>query len=391
MSISLRRALTGACLLLSTAAATATPVVLDTEQKAAAGLATALFKADIPRSTTASADAIGDYVDTTLRTLRPLVTPAQLLAAPNGITANCAVSGSFKAKMADTLPRVLHVNFKDCTTLYFGIERFLDGPIAMTLPADTLQPEHVSDVRLGNDSAEFLELIRSESAEQNSDDTYAFRMVLRGDLALWYAAERTSTFVLNGYYDQRRMVEFPPGTPPQFYDFKTVADHLSVVLSRTTSQSGLLDDDVHLLKRGSVTFENTQPPPWGSWTDAYTFNDLQVRYITDYAAMTNQKTIDGRINIAWNRFAGPGCMNGDYSFRTRVPLLQPDGVAAFESGELVVNGDVVARFYSAANTPPRLPTPVNGMLISMKVRDVGTFNYDTGNWLTALAPVGQCP
>jgi hypothetical protein len=261
---------------MSTAAVSASPVVLDSEQKAAAGLATALFKADVPRSTTASADAIADYVDTTLRSVRPAMTPAELLAAPNGITANCAVSGSFKARMADTLPRVLHVNFKDCTTLWFGIERFLDGPIVMTLPADTFQPEHVSDVRLGNDSAEFLEFMHSESPEQNSDDTFAFRMVLRGDLALWYATERTSTFVLNGYYDQRRQVEFPPGTPAQFYDFKTVADHLSVVLTRTTSESGLLDEDVHLLERGSVTLENTQPPPWGSWTDAYSFNDLRV-------------------------------------------------------------------------------------------------------------------
>lgn len=33
MSNSLRRAVTGACLLVSTAAATASPVVLDTEQK----------------------------------------------------------------------------------------------------------------------------------------------------------------------------------------------------------------------------------------------------------------------------------------------------------------------------------------------------------------------
>ncbi|HKS55143.1 MAG TPA: hypothetical protein VJS12_07655 [Steroidobacteraceae bacterium] len=319
------------------------------------------------------------------------MTPAALLATPAGITANCAVSGTFKAKMADELPRVLHVKFDDCTTLYFGIERFLDGPIVMTLPADTFQPEHVQNVRLGNDSAEFLELIHSQSPEQNSEDTYAFRIVLRGDLALWYAATRTSSLVMNGYYDQRRLLEFPPGTPAQFYDFKTVADRLSVVLSRTTSESGLLDNDLHVLEHGSVTFENTQPPPWGSWTDAYSFNDLRVRYIIDYAAMTNQETIDGKMNVTWNRFAGPGCMNGLYTFKTRVPLLQPDGVAAFESGELVVNGDVVTRFYSAANTPPGLPTPVNGMLVNMKVRDVDTFNYDIGNWFTGLLPLSQCP
>jgi hypothetical protein len=34
--------------------------------------------------------------------------------------------------------------------------------------------------------------------------------------------------------------------------------------------------------------------------------------------------------------------------------------------------------------------PVNGMLLNLRVRDVGTFNYDAATWLSALSPVGQC-
>lgn len=390
MSTSLRRAVTGACLLFSAAAVTASPVVLDTQQKAAAGLATVLFKSEVPRSTTGAVDAIADYVDTTLRAVRAAMTPAEVLATPGGITANCAVSGTFKAKMADELPRVLHVKFDNCTTLYFGTERFLNGPIAITLPQDSFQPEHVLGVRLGNTSAEFYEQTHYEQVDRIETSTYAFRMALRGDLAMWYAASGNSTFVMNGYYDQRALFEYPNGAPPDTLDFKTVADHLSVVRSRSSSEDGMLDDENTLFERGAVTFENTQQP-WGTLTDVYSFNDFRVRYVTDYAAMTNQKTVDGKINVTWNSFAGPGCTNGLYSIKTRVPLLQPDGEAIFRSGELVINGDVVTRFYSAANTPPGLPTPVNGMLVSMKVRDVGTFNYDVGNWLNAVYPLGQCP
>jgi hypothetical protein len=40
--------------------------------------------------------------------------------------------------------------------------------------------------------------------------------------------------------------------------------------------------------------------------------------------------------------------------------------------------------------PPGLPVPVNGMLLNLRVRDVGTFNYDAANWFSALSPVGQC-
>jgi len=30
------------------------------------------------------------------------------------------------------------------------------------------------------------------------------------------------------------------------------------------------------------------------------------------------------------------------------------------------------------------------MLLNLRVRDVGTFNYDADNWFSALSPVGQC-
>jgi hypothetical protein len=50
----------------------------------------------------------------------------------------------------------------------------------------------------------------------------------------------------------------------------------------------------------------------------------------------------------------------------------------------------VAKFYSAENTPPGLPVPVNGMLLNLRVRDVGTFNYDAADWFQALSPVGVC-
>ncbi len=389
MSIPFRRAFTGAGLLLSTAAATASPVVLDTEQKAAAGLATALFKSEIPRSTTGAVDAIADYVDTVLRAVNAVTAPTQLLATPGGITADCAVSGTFKARMSDAQPRVLRVHFHNCTTVYFGLERLLNGPIAITLPADTFEPEHVLGVRLGNAQKEFSEQTRFEFPDQIDGTTYAFRMVLRGDLALWYAASNTSSFAINGYYDQRSFIESPIGTPPILLGFKTTVDHLSVVRVRAGNETFTLDDDDTLFERGSVTFDATQPMI--SWTHAYTFNDFRARYITDYDARTYQRTMDGRINVTWPHFAEAGCVDGLYAVKTRVPLFSRfDSQATYESGELVTNGDVVTKFYSAANTPAGLPVPVNAMLVNNKVRNVGTFNYDVGDWLQAVYPLGQC-
>ena len=251
----------------------------------------------------------------------------------------------------------------------------------------SVSPDKLLAVRLGNASGEFLLQHRSETPEQNSDTTEAFDIALRGDLAM---GSGTSSFVMNGYYDQRSLVEFPLGTPPAFFDYKVTAERLTVVRPRTFNDAGTLDDDDTRMVSGSMSFEQTQPG-FGTWTDAYRFHDYRVHRITDFDAFTQTLTVDGRIEIARGLFGGVGCSDGLYAFRTRVPMFSSlEDPTRLESGDLVVNGSVVARFYSAANTPPSLATPVNGMLVNMRVRDVGTFNYDAANWFEALQPTGQC-
>ncbi len=394
MKMHLRRALSGAGLALLTSVATASPILLDTEQKAAAGVATALFKAETPRSVNGAIDTVRDYADLTLKMVNAATTPAALVATPGGITVNCVVSGSFTAKMADQQPRVLRVRFNDCRTLTFGFERRFNGPVIITLPADTFQPQNVLSIRLGNASGEFLEQVRFETAEQNDDITLAFDMALRGDISMtrlfncceWVG---TSSFEMNGYFDNRTLTEAPPGTPAVFRSSKVVAQPLSVV--RTTNTADGVDEDDTLYARGSVSFDQIQPPPFGTFTDVHRFRDYHVRRIIDFVTPTDTLSVDGRLEVTWNPFVGFGCMNGLYAFKTRVPMVADLNSQAFTSGELVVNGDVVTKFYSAANTPPSLPTPVNGMLLSMRVRDVGTFNYDTASWFSALTAVGHCP
>lgn len=382
------RVFSGAGLLLSVAVATASPVLLDSEQKAAAGLETALFKAEVGRQTTALFDAAQQYADTTLRAVAAATTPEALLSAPHGLTINCSISGTLKARLPDAQPRVLHVQWNDCMTRLLGSRPpRLNGPIAITLPADTFQPETLLGMRLGNDAKEFTLQYHSETPEQNDDTTEAFRLVLRGEMAMWIG---TSTLVMNGYVDQRHTYESPPGAPPVTTDYKASADHIALVRVRNNNDAGTLDDDDTLFERGSFVAQQTQPPPYGTFSDAYTFNDYRVHRITDYEGWTDTLSVDGKLNVTFSPFHGAGCMSGPYAFKTRVPLLIPLDTAMFASGELVVNGDVVTKFYSAQNTPPGVPIPVNGMLINMKVRNVGTFNYDTDNWFTALNPVGAC-
>jgi hypothetical protein len=386
------RPLTGAGLLLSTAIATASPIVLDTEQKAASALETTLFKADVPRTVNGHVDDVLFFADFMLRKVNAATTPAALLSAPTGITIACSISGSFKARMPDVQPRVLHLRFTDCKTPILGpVEGTFNGHAAITLPADTFRPETLSAVRFGTASSELTMHHISVSPGQTNDTTEAYNIAVRGDISMASfvgSGPATSTFRINGYYDQRSDVTATPPAQSGFYGYKVSSEQLSVV--RTSTFIGDVSGEDTQLLSGSISFTQTQPF-YGVFADAYTFNDYRVNRITDFGPAWNETlSVDGRITATINPFFGGGCLDGLYVVKTRVPLSYSlDTTQTIQSGELVVNG-AVARFYSATNTPPGLPVPVNGMLLNLRVRDVGTFNYDAATWLSALSPVGQC-
>lgn len=388
MQVSIRHAIGGACLLLSSAVATATPVSLDTELKAAAGVATAMFESDVPRTVAFQFDDVREYADMTLRIVNAATTPAALIGA-GPVTINCSVSGSLQARMADVLPRVLRVQWNDCVMPVRGYDKKLNGPVAITLAEDTFQPQSVPAIRMGNASGEFLQQWRSETAEQIDDVTLAIRMAMRGDISLAQPLSNdASSFVANGYMDTRTLVESPVGSTPFALDGKLEVQQLSVV--RSVSMAGVVNQDDTQFVSGSAVFTQTQRPPYGTFSDTYKFNGLHVRRDTDYEVFTEQLSMDGRMNVTWSPWAGAGCMDGVYAFKTRVPLFRSLFGQALESGEIAINGSVIASFYSSANTPPGLPAPSNGMLLSVKVRDVGTFNYDVASWYDAVVPTSQC-
>jgi hypothetical protein len=385
------RSLTATGLLFSTAFATASPIVLDTEQQAASALETTLIKSDVPRSVTGQVDDVLFFADFMLRKVKAATTPAALLSTPAGVTIPCSISGSFQARMPDVQPRVVRLRFTDCQTRILGsIEGTFNGPAAITLPAETFLPETLSGIRFGNASSELTMRYITVTPAQSDDTTTAYNIALRGDIsmaAFLGSGPDTSTFRINGYNDQRRDVITTPPAPSGFYGNKFSAEHLSVVRTSTFNNDVYAEDI--LLPAGSISVTQTEPG-YGVFTDGYTFNDYRVNRVTDYGAWNETLSVDGRITATLNPFSGAGCMNGLYAVKTRVPLVYSlDTTATFQSGELVVNG-AVARFYSAPNTPPGLPAPVNGMLLNLRVRDVGTFNYDATDWFSALRPVGQC-
>jgi hypothetical protein len=120
---------------------------------------------------------------------------------------------------------------------------------------------------------------------------------------------------------------------------------------------------------------------------------LPVHRITDFEGWTDTLWLDGAVRYTWPAQAPAGCLSGGYLFDTRTPLHRPNlDSAALDAGELVINRDVTVRAFAPGNVPPGLPTPTLGMLLNVKVRGVGTFNFDAESLNgPALWGVAQCP
>jgi hypothetical protein len=163
---------------------------------------------------------------------------------------------------------------------------------------------------------------------------------------------------------------------------------LKVIESASQSDAGdLAVNDFDFL---SGTLEVISGTPTGEDPEIYKFNDYRIHQSYDYTAWTSTLSVDGKLNATWHAYRGNACASGLYSFRTRLPIVQSLDTGLASSGELVVNTDVNARFFSPADVPRKLPTPVNGMLLNLRVQDVGTFNYDTDRLFETLHATGQC-
>jgi hypothetical protein len=385
----------GLMIALATSVASAAPVTLDSEQKAADGVNAAFtLRALVPLYSDIVVYSVTDQADRGLKMVAAATSFEALLATKRGISINCPNSGSLSAKMADSLPRVLKLQWNDCAMTRFGAEHTFSGPLSVTLQSDSLRPERVSGVQMGNADMAFEDKYRNEFPDQIDTTTDSYRVSLRGDLSWTRAGQGccqflgSSSYEVNGSYQEQIHVEYTDGTSSWTSSQKIAATRMTVIESKSQSDAGDLTINDFDYMSGALAFSTGTAPSEN--TEIYKFNDYRIHEYYDYTAWTSTVTVDGKVNASWAPSRGPACTSGLYSFRTRSPIVQPLGTELASSGELVVNGDVNARFFSPLNVPRKLPAPVNGMLLNMRVHDVGTFNYDTDRLFETLHYAGQC-
>jgi len=380
-----------------TTTALAVPVQLDTEQKAnmAAGMALRA-QSTLPREYSYLVNSARGIAYETLRKLDAETTPADVLAAPAGLTFPCATSGTLRARLSSKLPRVLRLAWQSCQ--FDDINGFVlqrDGSIEVTLFEDTFAPHRVAAVKLGSRDADFTETRYIVYDDQITDEKRSWNIRLRGDIPMTRAFPPygqyigTFDFETTGFELYQSITELPgTGLPLIRSESSVTAENLRASGSLGYDASGNVMSSDLKLRWGDLRLASSQDGNGAS--HAFSPTNLHIQVREDWPAFRREARFDGAVAV--QNPVGPyttGCGDGIYTFKTAVPLAGPyNDSGQYESGEFTVNKARV-NFYSAATVPPSLPLPQQGLLTRLKVPDLGVFLYDSPT-AAILSQNSQC-
>jgi hypothetical protein len=368
---------------------------LDSEQRGAAAWVTTFFATNWTEGV--AGVMVSDSVPFTQAVLAKLdaaTTPAALRAMPSGITIPCANGGSYTVRMSRGLPRVLSIEWSDCQIVRWNPTQVLTGPGQVVLLGDTFTPTHVAAIWLGSSNRDLVMPSHEASPDQVSDSilTRNVRMIGVIPVSTAYVPEgsATSIYQASGVRHEVRELSFPASTrAPEHHEVH--AELKNGVISETVNWADdffYYDDEWRYV---AGEFTQTQVDPfWGTQTTRWSVDNLRIRRITDYANWTGNFSYDGGFKWTWPAQAPAGCLSGSFAVRTRSPFTIPNLDANVQdSGELAINGAATYRAYSAATVPPGLPVPT-ASLLSMSVRNVGTFNYEIGQFPDQTRIASNC-
>lgn len=360
---------------------------VDTEQRAAAASITVVDESGRAQSVLAviSAD-LPLYAQEVFKSLNAAaITAPALRNMPDGATRPCLNGGSFNVRMPRSVPRVLQIEWTNCQVARW-IPGTTTGPGQITLFSDNFRPEQVAGIRLGNATHDLVNAIDYTSSGGGlSVRTRNVRM--SGWIPMFGPNYDVDSYT-HYAYDISGFVRDVSDT----YETFNSAENAATIGVIANLQQGYYYDEEQRILWGKLTTTQIDPY-WGTLTFRFGVENLAVRRVVDYNAMTNSYSVDGTMDVQFPTGGRAGelyrCRDGRFSVRTVTPLSTDEANSGVRySGELRINGVATARYFSAATVPPNLPPPTNGMLINMDVRGLGTFNYDG---YAALYAKAACP
>jgi len=379
--MSLRAA--GAFLGMASIAAAAPLAPINSEQSGAAAWVTTDFATSWTDgfSWNMTADSV-PFTQEVLKRLNAVTTPAALRAMPAGLALPCSNGGSMTVRMSRGIPRVLGVEWSGCKLFSWNPYQILTGPGQITLIEDTFKPTHVAAISLGATGRDLVMPYHADLTEEVHDTVVSrnVRMIGVIPVSADYVPEGSSTslYQVNGVRHEVTDIVFAnPGRGPEHHENHSyLKNGLLNLESHWANDYFYTDDDFRYLA-GEFTTTFTDPYS-GTQTIRWSVDNLRIRRITDYANWTGNYSYDGAFTWTWGATSPSSCLSGRFALRTNSPFTIPslDDSGITDSGELVMNGGAATfKPYSAATVPPGIPTGPRGVL-SMNVRNIGTFNYD---------------
>ena len=409
MNITIFRAAFGAIAALVTASAGAAPVVIDTQQKAAAAALTAhqFFLGDnvsltLPSKLNGLSYPSRDLVSRTLVFLANATTPDALTASKGGMTLPCALGGSFNARLPRDGSLTLHLEWIGCTFLQYPTDpqsaTSYSGPGTVQLTENTFSPATVALVRLGSITADVVATTHYEDEFSSTDSTSTMNIRMAGSIPMTRLYP-TSLFI--GDFDYR-ITGFSrshavstttfPGQPPETSTFDSSLVIERAAVSGNHPGLGGIDDEDLFVARGTFTSESSSSYSPEPRSHSITAHDLHWYSISDMATYDRVKTLDGRADVTWSANSGAGCLNGTYVFRTDQLLEQSWYTGAvFLAGALKVNNVLTLSYTSPHTRPLTTFPPVFQGTITLNLKRVGVTSLPF-DWqaINVLQPIAQC-
>jgi len=399
--ISTRWRAPGAVLILFAgciSSANATNVVLDSEQRAAAAVLTAIrLRAEVPLQVAGLTYGPKDYVERTLRLLETEFSPEALRQARGGVLVSCPGGGSLRARLSRTT-HVLDIDWNECSFQPEGTRTLLTGPARVTLCEDDLTPDIVTQLSVGNSSRDLVVRTSFGGAPPDPNGQTARNVRLAGQITLGrasvdYPFDGSFSYSLDGYYFVKgRSRMGVPGEVYQDVEVRLTASHAWVSGTMEHGDLGWREDvRINLGNFSSRTYYGpVLDQPEIIYSSGFDAVALRVANSGDYMVDSESFEISGWANYQYRENESMSCANGGYAFKTRIPARYPSefeyGPDSFDQGEIQINGSTVARFSANAD-----PAELGEMHVDLDVAHIGSFAYDgNGFWETQIPSVAQC-
>jgi hypothetical protein len=299
-----------------------------------------------------------------LRMLAAATTPELLAGVPAGLTLDCAVSGTLNARMSQSRPRVVQLEWHDCNfdTPTSGV---LNGPAEIVLTTSSFDARVVASIRLGDRNRDLTQSFTPEPNPRFGPSVSSYNLRITGVIPL---AEEENTLAFPGRFfvafsgfveNATSIRDFPNPGPPFYPQIQTItAENVVATGENSNDATSSLTDYRVVTGRFS---EHIEVPPRPLHPDAVSvtqkmrFANLHVRRGSDSAAMRNFFTVDGRVEADVGEFNGfPGCVATEtFAYRTRSPITSdPLGVFPnwYDGGTLEFNAANVR--FSQSGTEP---------------------------------------